>query len=343
MHAFVAAVLLWPTGLDELGENAESHPPGGQSREARQGIRGERHAVVAADVLRQPILLEQPREDGLGALDGGARQAVAAQEVAAEAVSHRERIAVAAVAHPKLSLEVRTPHLIGCHNQRGGFAGMSDHSPWCAASDEPTALEEGSGDRAAGQPPRGVAAAQIGQQLLRSPRRMPMAQSDQRVDDWRGRRGGCVPRAARPILETARTPPDVAIDPLVGCLPGDTVLSAELRHRAGTAQMIRDEQRPLMHGCRLPPGHQAPPPVPSLPSKCHPCLRTEVSPMYPVCTERRANKRLQRPAAAFAVDRSRSVHASVQRGGLLSRRVVWASPKKVDTGLSDSSDHLTFI
>jgi hypothetical protein len=163
---------------------------------------------------------------------------------------------------------------------------MSDRSPWGAASDEPTALEEGGGDRPAGQPPRRVAAAQVGQQFLRSPRRMPMAQSDQRLDDRRGRRSGCVPRAARPILEATRAPPDVAIDPLVGCLAGDAVLSAELRHGAGAAQMIRDEQGPLMHGRRLPPGHQAPPPVPSLPSKCHPCLRTEVLPMSPDRTPR---------------------------------------------------------
>ena len=53
MHAFMPAVLLGAAGLDELGQDAQAHPPGRELREPRQGVGGEGHAVVGADAQRQ--------------------------------------------------------------------------------------------------------------------------------------------------------------------------------------------------------------------------------------------------------------------------------------------------
>jgi len=86
-----------------------SRPPRRQLRQARQRRGGKRHAVVRADSRGQPILVKQPGEDGLRHVDGGGAQGLAAQEVATEAIGHRQRIAVAAVAGPKLSFVVGPP------------------------------------------------------------------------------------------------------------------------------------------------------------------------------------------------------------------------------------------
>src|SRR5207245_1924202 len=82
MHPFMPAVLIRAPGLDELRQDPEADPPRRELRQARQRGGGERHAVVAANPPRQPILVEQPREDGLGLVASGRRQGLATQEVA---------------------------------------------------------------------------------------------------------------------------------------------------------------------------------------------------------------------------------------------------------------------
>ena len=49
MHAFVSGVLLWVSGFDEFGGDAELNPPDRQLREAPEGIRREWSTVVGAD------------------------------------------------------------------------------------------------------------------------------------------------------------------------------------------------------------------------------------------------------------------------------------------------------
>src|SRR5205823_821469 len=84
MHALMPAVLRWPAGLDELRQDPQADPPGRELRQARQGGGGERHAVVGTNPLRQPVLLEQAREDRLGLVAGRRAERLAAQEKAAE-------------------------------------------------------------------------------------------------------------------------------------------------------------------------------------------------------------------------------------------------------------------
>src|SRR5437867_12715969 len=56
MHPFMPAVLIRAPGLDELRQDAETDPPRRELRQAGQRGGGERHAVVAANPPRQPIL-----------------------------------------------------------------------------------------------------------------------------------------------------------------------------------------------------------------------------------------------------------------------------------------------
>src|SRR5437016_9130491 len=58
MHPFMPAVLIRAPGLDELRQDPEADPPRRELRQARQRGGGERHAVVAANPPRQPILVE---------------------------------------------------------------------------------------------------------------------------------------------------------------------------------------------------------------------------------------------------------------------------------------------
>ncbi len=66
MHSFMSTVLLWFTGLDQFGENAEADEPGGESREAGQRDSSKGHTVVSAHTLWQAKLLEKSAENGLG-------------------------------------------------------------------------------------------------------------------------------------------------------------------------------------------------------------------------------------------------------------------------------------
>ena len=60
MHAFVASVLLWFSGLDELGDDAEADPPDGQLGDAPEGVGSEGWSVVGADAVGQAVFLEKP-------------------------------------------------------------------------------------------------------------------------------------------------------------------------------------------------------------------------------------------------------------------------------------------
>ena len=110
---------------------------------------------------------------------------------------------------------------------------------------------------------------------------MPLPQIHQRVADP-GSVGRPRARPAGAILKARRTPSDEPLDPLVGGLAGDAVLGAAVQSPSGPPQMIPDQEGPLMHGRRFPPGHGAPPSVPQyrqsvtrVPGlKCYLCPRT---------------------------------------------------------------------
>src|SRR5690606_7792327 len=60
VHPLVSAVLLRLSGVDAVVRDPELDPPHRELGEAADGLRGERHAVVGADGLRQPVLVNEP-------------------------------------------------------------------------------------------------------------------------------------------------------------------------------------------------------------------------------------------------------------------------------------------
>src|SRR4029079_7918592 len=81
---------------------------------------------------------------------------------------------------------------------------------------------------------------------------------------------------------------------LVAGVAADPVELAELVESKNPALKILPESNSLVHGCCLRPRHRSLPPATDPVSECHPCSRSKVSPMYPVCTGTRSNPCLER-------------------------------------------------
>src|SRR5437667_9622327 len=107
-----------------------------------------------------------------------------------------------------------------------------------------------------------------------------------RLDD-RGRDGGgdavrTAMRRAASFCEPGNADVRIAREPLVARLAANAVPGAQLGHRVQPPIPVRDEVQPFLHGVRLRPRH-AHLPVGGL-EECHPCCRSDLLPIYPVCT-----------------------------------------------------------
>jgi hypothetical protein len=142
VHTLVAAVLLRVTGLDALDLDAEPEPPHGELGEVEQGIgTGEGNAVIGADGLGHPELLENGFEHGesVGLFGGGER--LAGEDVAAGEVRDRERVAVAAIGEHELALVVGARQIIGlCGGREWGS--ICSVAPRSSALDQVVAVED---------------------------------------------------------------------------------------------------------------------------------------------------------------------------------------------------------
>src|ERR1700722_17299404 len=113
MHALVASVFLRLSRLDQLRQDAEAYPPSREARQSGERIRSKGHAIVGANELRQPELVEESSKHGLCTIHCSAIESLASEQIAAVAVGDREWIAVATVAHAELSFEIGAPNMIG--------------------------------------------------------------------------------------------------------------------------------------------------------------------------------------------------------------------------------------
>src|SRR5690606_29073230 len=115
MHALMHPILLRDTGADALGTDAEAQPPYRQWRQSGNRARAaERHAVVAANDLRQPVLAKVLLKQWAHAFGSHAGEPRAAEHRTRVQITHRKRVAVAAIAKAELPLEVRSPDVIRC-------------------------------------------------------------------------------------------------------------------------------------------------------------------------------------------------------------------------------------
>src|SRR5215211_6115375 len=98
---------------------------------------------------------------------------------------------------------------------------------------------------------------------------------------------------ARLLLEPRETVFHVASQPLVAGFTADAEARAQLGHAPEPGLVEFDEVEAFGHGRRLLPRHGAPPDAPSI-VDCHPCSRSILLPVYPVCTGTRGHRREER-------------------------------------------------
>src|SRR5258708_8502211 len=112
VQPLVAAVLLRAAWLNALGSNPQAQPPDRQLRQPAQCPRSKWRSVVGANCQRQPVLAKGVLEPGPNRCGAGLQQPTAEQQIAAEAIADRKRIAVAPVAGPEVSFEIGAPKII---------------------------------------------------------------------------------------------------------------------------------------------------------------------------------------------------------------------------------------
>src|SRR5918996_226852 len=128
MQAFMAAVWLGCAGLDALGADPQAAPPGGEWGEPAQGGGGTGHPGVGAEALGQTARFAQAGEYWLGLGHTGRSEGLPAEENAAVAIGHGERISIEPIAHVDVALESGAPAIVGGQDLAGGLPRMAQVS-----------------------------------------------------------------------------------------------------------------------------------------------------------------------------------------------------------------------
>ena len=149
-----------------------------QPRQPAGTRRGEGRPIVAADRPRQPVLAEQPVHLRLHRRrDRG--DDLQSQQITAEGVRHRQRIAARPIAGPEPALEIDAPRIVGRRHRRERAIYRQGPTPAAAPLAQPLAPQDVR-NRARRRPGRRrIVLLQHRQQLLRTPVRLPLARLDE--------------------------------------------------------------------------------------------------------------------------------------------------------------------
>src|SRR3990167_7345865 len=201
----------------------------GRSRRiASLGLERSVHPLMAAVLLRlariNPI---DPR------LDRRANRGddLHAEQIAAEGVAYRQRIAPASIAGPEPALEVNAPGVVGRCNRDERLI-HRQRPPPTPTRLPPTLAPQNIGNGARRRPCHcRILLAQHRQQLLRTPIRLALARLDQPNHQLRRRRPTMPVRRPRAFRQTLETVQCIAPLPQIARLPADPVALAQNRHR----------------------------------------------------------------------------------------------------------------
>src|SRR6266849_5420905 len=113
MHAFMAAVLLRMARLDSLDGNAEPQPPNSESAQVEETIgRGEGHAIVGTNGLRQAAFLKQALKGSKSTLFLDGLHGFTEQKITAGVVRDGKGVAISFIPEHELALVVGAPQSI---------------------------------------------------------------------------------------------------------------------------------------------------------------------------------------------------------------------------------------
>src|SRR4029453_8114198 len=138
-------------------------------------------------------------EDRFGLGAGRRRQRLAAQEIAAEAVRHRQRITVPAIARPELALVVGTPEVVGREDLARRLPRMPQAPALASDRDHPMPAQDVARRGTAPERAAGMALVQQREQLLAPPAWVPAPGVEDGGHNLLGRVPRRVPRPARAL------------------------------------------------------------------------------------------------------------------------------------------------
>src|SRR3990167_1676305 len=246
VHPLMAAVLLRLARINPLQPDPHLRPARRKPRQPAGAGRGEGRAVVGAYPRRQTVFAEQPIDHRL---DRRANRGddLHAEQIAAEGVAYRQRIAPASIAGPEPALEVNAPGVVGRGNRDERLIHRQRPPPTPPRLAQTLAPQNiGNGARRRPRHCR-IFLAQHRQQLLRTPIRLALARLDQPNHQLRRRRPTMPVRGPRAFRQTLEPVQCIAPLPQIARLPADPVALAQNRHRLLVTQEIRNELHLLIH------------------------------------------------------------------------------------------------
>ena len=153
-----------------------------EQRQAAECGRGERHAVVRTDDVRQAVLFEGAPKDRPGQDDRGGAQALTGEEIPTIAIDECERITGDAVAGLELPFEVGRPDPVRLRHRRQRTPRMREPRPTPRLWDEVVAFQQVAHRRPCRPGRARVFATGNAEQLLRSPSRMMAPRLENAID-----------------------------------------------------------------------------------------------------------------------------------------------------------------
>ena len=299
VHAFVAAVLVWGCGLNEIGQNAELYPPDGEPGETAKGDGGEGSAVVGTDPIRETEFTEQACKNRPGARVRRACEPLTGKQISTEAILDGQGIAVESVQGLELVLEISGPDAVRRIEGSCGPAGMRSLPAFTSLLHETLALEILVQDLGGKDMPVRVQGEEPSPDLTRPPAHPSFAEYDSRFDHVGLGGMGAGMRCVGTVYETIRPLGQVSIKPFVTGLAADTIAMAEFGVREKATSRFEDELFAFFHGIGLHPGHGHLLAEGHITGRdCYPSALIEVLPISVECTQGAANKRMQLAAAA---------------------------------------------
>jgi hypothetical protein len=211
VHAFMAAVLRRPPGLDQFRQDPQAHPP-------RESVDNRAKVVVANGTplsvrirVGSPYSLNSRVKIGLAASTAVEARAWQPKEIAAEPIRHGQWVAVPAGARPEVPLVVGTPDIVGSEHLARRLPGMSKAAALASNGHHPMPAQDVARCGAARERPPRMALLQQGGELLAAPARVPAPGLEDRAHDLLGRLMRRAPRPARALLQAGRPVAQVAI------------------------------------------------------------------------------------------------------------------------------------
>src|SRR5262245_4214019 len=232
MHLLVPTILFGMAWSDEFHPNSQGDPPGAQARKPRRPAGCKRTAVVGPNDQRVAIFSEQPQKNPPHRFPALIRQQPDGQDIAAQQISHRQRLDPTTILSAKPSFEIHRPDVVASTSLGQG---SNTHQRSSASTPTNPATElhslEPSADGARARTTLiGVVLDQPGLQLATSPTAMASAQTPDASQPLRPRSLRRAVRTARPIVEAPWAFLLEAFLPFVAVLPTQPEQPTQLRH-----------------------------------------------------------------------------------------------------------------